>query len=211
MEAAGYYAGPSAPPAPAPVAVVSPQFCAPFVVPLTVTKKALSFSGGDFTVTDANAAVVLQVHGTCFSVRSHRVLHDAAGRPILTMQAKVFSMHRTWKVFRGDSTAANALLFTVKKASVFQLKTKLDVFLAGNNTDHLCDFRIKGNYFDRSCTFYRGNSNIMIAEMKRKLTLPNVLLGMDTFSVTVFPQVDYVFIAALVVILDEIHRDDRSR
>ncbi|WVZ62501.1 hypothetical protein U9M48_012247 [Paspalum notatum var. saurae] len=200
MEPGYYTGGPSAPPAPAPapVAVVSPQFCAPYVVPLTVTKKAMSFSGGDFTVADANGAVVLRVHGTYFSVRRHRVLHDAAGRPILTMQAKVFSMHRTWKVFRGDSTAANALIFTAKEASIFQLKTKLDVFLAGNTTQHLCDFRIKGSYFERSCAFYRGKSNIMIAEMKRKLTLPNALLGMDTFNVTVFPHVDHVFIAALV-------------
>jgi len=83
-------------PSPAPVAVVSPQFCAPHVVPLTVTKKAMSFSGGDFTVTDdASGAVVLRVRGTYLSVRSHRVLHDAAGRAILTMQRKVriFTLH----------------------------------------------------------------------------------------------------------------------
>lgn len=43
--------------------------------------------------------------------------------------------------------------------------------------------------------------------MKRKFTVSNVLLGKDTFLVTVFPHVDYVFIAALVVILDEIDRD----
>ncbi|CAD6220583.1 unnamed protein product [Miscanthus lutarioriparius] len=196
-------------PAPVPVAVVSPQFCAPHVVPLTVTKKAMSFSGGDFTVTDdASGAVVLQVRGTYLSVRRHRVLHDAAGRAILTMQRKVFSMREKWKVFRGDSTAANDLLFTVKKTSIFQMKTKLDVFLAGNTTaEQVCDFKIKGSYFERSCAFYRGNSNVLIAQMNRKFTLSNVLLGKDTYSVSVFPHVDYVFIAALVVILDEIHRD----
>ncbi|XP_066393659.1 protein LURP-one-related 15-like [Miscanthus floridulus] len=196
-------------PAPVPVAVVSPQFCAPHVVPLTVTKKAMSFSGGDFTVTDdASSAVVLQVRGTYLSVRRHRVLHDAAGRAILTMQRKVFSMREKWKVFRGDSTAANDLLFRVKKTSIFQMKTKLDVFLAGNTTaEQVCDFKIKGSYFERSCAFYRGNSNVLIAQMNRKFTLSNVLLGKDTYSVSVFPHVDYVFIAALVVILDEIHRD----
>jgi hypothetical protein len=73
----------------APVAVVSPQFCAPRTVPLTVTKMAMSFSGGDFTVTGADGAVVLRVEGVCFSVGRRRVLHDAAGRPILTMQRKV--------------------------------------------------------------------------------------------------------------------------
>jgi hypothetical protein len=75
----------------------APQFCAPHAVSLTVTKY-MSFSGGDFTVTDddANGAVVLQAKGTYFSVRSHRVLHDAAGRAILlTMQRKVGSVTHT--------------------------------------------------------------------------------------------------------------------
>jgi hypothetical protein len=44
-------------------------------------------------------------------------------------------------------------------------------------------------------------------QMNRKFTISNVLLGKDTFGVTVFPHVDYVFVAALVVILDEIHRE----
>ncbi|KAL5196800.1 hypothetical protein ABZP36_000312 [Zizania latifolia] len=193
---------------PAPLAVVDPQFCAPHVVALTVTKKAISLTDGDFTVTDANGAVVLRVKGTLFSVRHRRVLLDAAGLPILSMQEKVFSMHNRWEVFRGDSSNASDLLFSVKKSSIIQLmKTEMDVFLAGNTAEQVCDFKIKGSYFDRSCVFYLGNSNTMIAQMNRKFTVSNVLLGKDTFGVTVFPQVDYVFIAALVVILDDVHRD----
>nr|CAB3456129.1 unnamed protein product [Digitaria exilis]CAB3503295.1 unnamed protein product [Digitaria exilis] len=208
MEAATYR-GPSSSMAmaPAPVAVVSPQFCAPGTVPLTVTKKAMSFSGGDFTVTDGNGAVVLRFEGVYFSLRSRRVLLDAAGRPVLTMERKVFSMYDKWKVYRGDSTNSGDLLFTVKRTSFFQMKTSLGVFLARNTSEQVCDFKIKGSYFERSCAFYRGNTDIMIAQMKRKFTVSNVLLGKDTFLVTVFPHVDYVFIAALVVILDEIDRD----
>jgi hypothetical protein len=74
---------------PAPVAVLAQQFCAACVVPLTITKKALSLSDGDFTVTDANGGVVLRVKGAIFSVRHRRVLVDAAGQPILTMADKV--------------------------------------------------------------------------------------------------------------------------
>lgn len=43
------------------VAVVGPQFCVPYVVALTVTKKALSWSDGDFVVTDVNGAVSMKV------------------------------------------------------------------------------------------------------------------------------------------------------
>ncbi|GJN24967.1 hypothetical protein PR202_gb12746 [Eleusine coracana subsp. coracana] len=205
MEASyGYGGAPMAPPAP--LAVVSPQFCAPYVVPLTVTKRPLSISDGDFTVTDANGGVVLRVNGAVFSVRHRRVLVDAAGQPILTMTEKVFSLHNRWEVFRGDSTNANDLLFTAKKASIVQLKTAVDVFMAGNTSEHVCDFKIRGNYFEKTCAFYLGNSDTMIAQTNRKYTFTNVLIEKDTFTITVFPHVDYVFIAALVVILDEIHR-----
>ncbi|CAL5066317.1 unnamed protein product [Urochloa decumbens] len=238
--AAPYGAPPQALAAPAPVAVVSPQFCAPYAVPLTVVKKAISLSGGDFVVTDANGAEMLRVKGAVFSMHDRRVLRDAAGRPLVSMREKVFSMHNRWEVFRGDSANASDLLFTVKKASVFQLKTELDVFLAGNTAQQACDFKIRGSYFERSCAFYLGDSNTMIAQVSthkfawfssiivfyikilqdfnenvcffvvqtnRKYTVTNVLLEKDTFVVNVFPHVDYVFITALVVILDEIHRE----
>jgi hypothetical protein len=148
-------------------------------------------------------------------------------------------MHNRWEVFRGDSANASDLLFTVKKSSMIQFKTEMDVFLAGNTAQQVCDFKIKGNYFDRSCAFYLGNSTTMVAQvsstrigpnfssyfeaqymehladkfgpvllqMNRKFTISNVLLDRDTFIVTVFPHVDYVFIATLVVILDEVHRE----
>ncbi|KAE8785426.1 Polygalacturonase ADPG1 [Hordeum vulgare] len=60
-----------------------------YVVPLTVTKKSLSLSDGDFAITDANGAVVLKVKGAIFSIRSRRTILDGAGMPLLTMQEKV--------------------------------------------------------------------------------------------------------------------------
>jgi len=201
---------PPAPPAamasPSPmVAVVGQQFCAPYVVALTVTKKALSLSDGDFVVSDVNGAVLLKVQGRVLSLHSHRVLCDAAGVPIVSMREKMMSMHKTWKVYRGDSSDQKDLLFTVKQSHMLQLKTQLDVFLAGN--DRTCDFKVKGSWFDRSCTFYLGDTNTIIALMSRQYELKNILLGRDTFGITVYPNVDYALIVAIVVILDAIHRE----
>uniref|UniRef100_A0A0E0E999 Tubby C-terminal domain-containing protein n=1 Tax=Oryza meridionalis TaxID=40149 RepID=A0A0E0E999_9ORYZ len=194
-----------------PVVVVGPQYCAPYVVPLTVTKKSISLTDGDFTVTDANDNVVLKVKGTLFSIRHRRVLHDGAGQPLLSMQEKILSMHNRWEVYRGDSAHSCDKLFTVKKSSMLQLmKTEMDIFLAGNTAEQVCDFKIKGSYFDRSSAFYLGKSNTIIAQMNRKHTAASVVLGRDVFSITVFPQVDYVFIAALVAILDDVHRDRKE-
>jgi hypothetical protein len=44
-------------------------------------------------------------------------------------------------------------------------------------------------------------------QMHKKHNLESIVLGKDTFSVTVYPNVDYAFIVALVVILEEINED----
>lgn len=42
--------------------------------------------------------------------------------------------------------------------------------------------------------------------MHKKHTVQSVLLGKDKFTVTVYPNMDYAFIVALIVILDEINK-----
>jgi uncharacterized protein YxjI len=44
--------------------------------------------------------------------------------------------------------------------------------------------------------------------MHKKETVKSILIGKDNFSVTIYPNVDYAFIVALVVILDGINNDD---
>ncbi|KAJ6812555.1 protein LURP-one-related 10-like [Iris pallida] len=197
-------------PAPFPqqMAVVGPQYCAPYPVDLTVTRKAISLTDGDFAVTDANGNVIMKVRGKLLSLRDRRVLLDAAGNPIISMQQKIFSAHRRWQAYRGDSSNSEHLLFSVKKSSLLQFKTHLDVFLAANTSESTCDFNIKGSYFERACTIFHGSSNnVIVAQMKKHHTLQSIALGKDTFGVTVYPYVDYAFIVALIVILDEINKD----
>ncbi|XP_077239182.1 protein LURP-one-related 15-like [Tasmannia lanceolata] len=189
------------------VAVVGPQFCASYPVDLIVTEKALSITHGDYVVTDVNGNVVFKVKGKLLSRRDKRILVDAVGNPIVTMQQKIMSAHRRWKAYRGDSTADKDLLFSAKKSSLIQFKTSLDVFLAANTKEDICDFKIHGSYFERACTISRGDSTVIVAQMSRKYTAKNILLGKDTFGVTIYPNVDYAFIVALIVILDEINKD----
>jgi hypothetical protein len=79
-------------------------------------------------------------------------------------------MHNRWEVFRGDRSNASDLLFTAKKASILQLKPEVDVFLAGNSEQQGCDFKIRGSYFERSCGFYLGNSDTMVAQVSAKIS-----------------------------------------
>lgn len=48
----------------------------------------------------------------------------------------------------------------------------------------------------------------MLLQMHKKHTVQSLLIGKDRFMVTVYPNIDYAFIVALIVILDEINEDD---
>ena len=82
---------------------------------------------------------------------------------VLLMQ--IMTAHDRWQAFRGESTEAKDLIFSVKRSSFFQFKTKLDVFLA-NNTRDVCDFKVKGSWLHRSCVVYAGESNNIVAQVK---------------------------------------------
>ncbi|KAL7136154.1 hypothetical protein ABFS83_10G010700 [Erythranthe nasuta] len=199
--------GTSYPAAPIPVAVVSPHFCVGYPVDLTIVRKLMTLSEGTFGVTDVNGNIMFRIKGKLLSIHDRRVLLDAAGTPIITFQQKLLSAHQRWQVFRGESTNAKDMLFSVRKSSLLQMKTKLDVFMAANTKEDVCDFKIEGSWFERSCVIYAGNSNNIIAQMHRKHSAQSILLGKDTFGVTVYPNVDYAFVVCLIVILEEINQD----
>ncbi|RCV10152.1 hypothetical protein SETIT_2G089600v2 [Setaria italica] len=190
-----------------PVPVVAPHFCAPYVVQLSVKEK-YGLRQGDFTITDTNGAVVIRVEGAFISIHNRRLLLDANGNPLLCMREKVISMHYTWEAYRGDSTKSSDLLFTAKKSSIIQpFETEMYIYLASNTSHEVCDFKMKGSFKERACSFYLGNTNTLIAQMHRQHSAMSTLLGTDHYGLTVFPNVDYVFISALVVILQELHTD----
>ncbi|XP_004492957.1 protein LURP-one-related 10-like [Cicer arietinum] len=191
-------------------AIFGPQYCAPYPLDLAVVKKVMTISDGNFTVTDVNGNIVFKVKGSLLTLRDRRVLVDAAGYPIVTLRRKIVTMHDRWEAYRGESTDAKDLIFTLKRSSLIQFKTKLDVFLAGNTKEDVCDFKVKGSWLERSCIVYAGESNNIVAQMHKKHTLKSVLIDKDHFMVTVYPNVDYAFIVALIVILDEINDDEAS-
>ncbi|GJS39434.1 LURP-one-related 10-like protein, partial [Tanacetum coccineum] len=69
-----------------PSAIVSPHFLAPYPVDLTMVRKLMSLSDGNFAVTDVNGNVMFKVKAKHFSIRVRRVLLDASGVPVLSFQ-----------------------------------------------------------------------------------------------------------------------------
>ncbi|RZC68644.1 hypothetical protein C5167_031921 [Papaver somniferum] len=185
------------------IIVISPHFCNPYQVNLYIAKKVKNVTEGNkLGVFDTNGNNIFKVTGNLLS--SCRMLVDAAGVPIVTLQEQRFTLHNRWKVYRGDSSNSENLLFSIKNSKALQIKTNLDVFLASNTNEDVCDFKVKQNYSEKSCVVYRGSgSENIIAEMHKEKT---EVLGKDTFSVTIHPNIDYAFIIALRVVLDEMNK-----
>lgn len=182
------------------VAVIGQQFCAAYPVQLTIQRRPISFSGGDFNVFDSLGNLLLTAEGRAFSLRDIRILRDQAGNPLLTLRKKLLSLHQRWEAYRGEESKQENLLFTARTPKVFQLRTSLNVSLSGSAAQ--TDFKVKGSFFQRSCTIYQGAT--IIAQMRRKYTVSQFLLGRDTFLITVYPGIDHAFTVALVLILHEI-------
>ncbi|XP_031267648.1 protein LURP-one-related 10-like [Pistacia vera] len=190
------------------VSIIGPQFCGhTYPIDLAIVRKVLTITDGNFVVQDINGNVLFKVKGTLLTVHDRRVLLDSTGNPIVTLRRKIMTAHDRWQVFRGESTELSDLIFTAKRSSMFQLKTKLDVFLANNTKEDVCDFKIKGSWLERSCVIYAGESSTVVAQMHKKHTAESILLGKDKFMVTVYPNIDYAFIVSLIVILDAINTE----
>ncbi|GJT22237.1 LURP-one-related 15-like protein [Tanacetum coccineum] len=167
---------------------------------LVIVREPFNPSRGNFMVTNANGRVMFNVIGDFLSLADRRVLCDLNGTPILSFQRKHGYILDQWDVFRGSS---NERIFRTKRTCFVPCKTTLEVFLGGNTNENVWDFLVRGTLFNNSCTIYARDGTTVVAKMQKKHSVESIALRKDTFRVRVFPNVDYAFIVALVVILDQ--------
>ncbi|THU56923.1 hypothetical protein C4D60_Mb11t22320 [Musa balbisiana] len=148
-----------------------------------------------------------EVEAHKWSLRNKQVVVDASGKPVISMQQKLRSIHDRWQVFKGDSSDPKDLLFSVRRSSALQFKTELDVFLAANTEEEVCDFKMKGSYCKRSCTVHKGDSSTVVAQMSKEYKFVNSSVSKDAFGVAISPNTDHSFIAALLIIQHELHKE----
>lgn len=71
--------------------IIGTQYCAPYPVDLSVVKKVMTISDGNFVVTDINGTIIFKVKGKLMTLHDQRMLLDAAGNPIVTLREKVIN------------------------------------------------------------------------------------------------------------------------
>ncbi|XP_019186307.1 PREDICTED: protein LURP-one-related 15-like [Ipomoea nil] len=194
-----------------PLVVISPEYCAPHHLQISIKKKLHFLAGNGYEVKDAaSSRILFKVENIPTFFNSKVVVFDPAGNSIITLRRKAFTWRTRWKVYRGESKEEKDFIFSARTSSAFQFTTNLDVFLAGNTSEQVCDYKMKTSFAQSTCDIYVKPSSTLIAQMQKKVTAGSIFLGKDNFMVTLQPNVDQAFIVALIVILQEIV-DSRRR
>ncbi|KAL6002934.1 hypothetical protein ACLOJK_023156 [Asimina triloba] len=107
------------------------------------------------------------------------LLHAEAGK---CASGQIRTMHDRWQAFRGDSSDSKDCLYSVKKSSLIQFKTSLDVFLAGNTKEQVPDFKIHGSFFERSCTITNGDGSIVVAQREIEQNNKSVYKPLESYT-----------------------------
>ncbi|CAN1812219.1 Protein LURP-one-related 14 [Linum perenne] len=189
------------------VSVVGDGYCFPYCKELVVKKTIKGLSNAQFEVFDPCGNLLLRVEGGVWNLRMKRVFRDPSGFPLLTLYGKVLISFFFFLFFfyQGMITNDN-LLFTVKQSHPLQIKKDLNVYLSSDHNQKTGlvdapDFNVTGSYTSLSFKVYKGHR--ILAEVKHNFTLESFYKGKERFTIKVYPEVDYAFIIALLVIIDE--------
>ncbi|KAJ8764136.1 hypothetical protein K2173_005046 [Erythroxylum novogranatense] len=184
-----------------PVSVIGDRFCFPYAMELTVKKKVKKTTDAQFDVTDSCGNVVLQVHGGVWNFTMKRILRDPAGFPLLTLCGKALTLRHKWKAYEGDGSEKDSTVFTVRQSHPVQFKKVLNVFLGSSVNKTAPDFQVSGSFTSLSFKVFQDRR--LLAEVKHNFTWESFCKGKESYRIKVYPEVDYAFIVALLVTLDE--------
>lgn len=193
------------------ITIISSRYCTANRVELFIVRKLKKSTDIKFSVSDEMGTIIFKLkpvsskffHGTY-------LLLDDADNPLITIRRKMRTTHKRHEVYRGNSCDSKDLLFSVRKSSLIRnMKSKLvDVFLASNQSEKVCDFKIQGNWSERSCAVHLGESPTIVAQMDKKNAVTNAKSRTEAFTLTVYPYVDKAFIVALIVIRGQMKDTD---
>jgi uncharacterized protein YxjI len=141
--------------------------------------------GEDFDITDDAGRPVLRVDGKVFSVRDRLVIRDPAGREVAEVHRQLVALRPTYEVRIGGEKAAE-----VRKHLFTPFRDKFTIDVPGPD-----DLEMQGNLLDHDFTVRRGGQTVATVS-KRWLSIR------DSYAVDVAEGEDDLLILASVLALD---------
>ena len=79
------------------------------------------------------------------------------------------TVHGRWEVFKGGNIDSTDLLFSIKRSSLTHKKNiDLDVFLAKNKEESVCDFKVNAGADKKSCDVCAHGSSTILAKVSKE-------------------------------------------
>lgn len=156
-----------------------------------IRERIFSFSDR-FTINDENNRPCYEVAGKIFSFGNKLDFYDVSGNHLLYIEQKLFRFLPEYTIYEGQEAAAKVY----KEFTFFKPKYSIDS-MYGN-------FTIEGDIFAHEFNILK-NGSIVAWVSKRWISLS------DTYTVDVSDEENQAFILALVIVLDQIHHDNRNK
>ncbi|KAI5434996.1 protein LURP-one-related 7 isoform X1 [Lathyrus oleraceus] len=161
------------------------------------SKKHAGLPRGILSFTDASGNIVFKVHRQPPNPSSIKLLLDPNDNPL-------FSIHRhhngNWKCYKGSGDGEKEVMFEVKRTVKTFTRIELEVIFSGERlNDDVCDLRVIGSPFKRSCSIYKNTD--LVAQSSLMYKLNQIYVSRGKFRLTIFPgSIDHALIVALFVI-----------
>ncbi|KAG6543425.1 hypothetical protein Mapa_015095 [Marchantia paleacea] len=186
--------------------IVSPEYCSPEHVKLSVAKHLVDFNHGNFVITDHNGTTLFKLDHKKVMLRELTVLRDAGDCPVISIHKKAISLHDTYQVYRGES---HQELFTVKDKHIRDgHEETYEIQLEGAPEPQ---FEVKGDFVRRNYQIIFDGTTIVAEVAKKHFSITSFLTGKNKYGVTISPNVDQAFIAAVVTIMEAIHNEGKEK
>eukprot|EP00005_Dracoamoeba_jomungandri_P005255 CAMPEP_0174251406 /NCGR_PEP_ID=MMETSP0439-20130205/1237_1 /TAXON_ID=0 /ORGANISM="Stereomyxa ramosa, Strain Chinc5" /LENGTH=221 /DNA_ID=CAMNT_0015331705 /DNA_START=44 /DNA_END=709 /DNA_ORIENTATION=+ len=182
-------------------------------------EKIFSFTGDDFTILDEQENVCFKMEGKVFSLRQRKELLDSSGEKLGMIKHKALTMHKRIYVLNNNQE----VVMVAKRRHFFQFTVEVDVWILRNpltmdsmnknETDNRePDIQIEGNWRAKNLLMHPpGDTSACYAKVQRHgFNARNLVWGKDTYALSVAPLVDCAACVMLVVVLDEMYRDEEN-
>lgn len=159
-----------------------------------VLNQKLMSIGGDLFIDDPAGNHLYGVDGKAFALRRTLVLQDVYGNPLYEVNQSLAHVRQTFEIKRGEQVVA-----TIQKALLSLLGDHFTIELA--NGDQLA---VTGDWIGREFHVTRAGSDVIFASRR-------LLAIRDAYGVQIAPGFDVPLGLAIIVALEQMELEDRSR